>query len=66
MGDGDNVRIFHTPGGRLMGWDWVRRVPKLPPGRGVLKDQTVSIYSRRGEEKDPLGREMGGNLLDLG
>lgn len=40
VGDGDNFRIYHTPGGRLAGWGWL-------PGRGVpvdkkaLKDQTV-------------------------
>ncbi|KAK9464542.1 hypothetical protein V1512DRAFT_268187 [Lipomyces arxii] len=27
VGDGDNVRIFHTPGGVLAGWNWLRRVP---------------------------------------
>ena len=43
VGDGDNFRLFHTPGGRLMGWGWF-------PGRGIpstrkaLKDQTVNIY----------------------
>ena len=42
VGDGDNFRIYHTPGGRLAGWGWF-------PGRHVpvdkkeLKDQTVII-----------------------
>lgn len=26
VGDGDNFRLFHTPGGRLMGWGWLRRI----------------------------------------
>lgn len=28
VGDGDNFRFFHTPGGRLMGWGWLRRIGK--------------------------------------
>lgn len=40
VGDGDGLRIYHTPGGRLLGWGWApgRRVPT---GRRELKDQTV-------------------------
>jgi len=40
VGDGDNFRLFHTPGGRLAGWGWVpwRRVPVK---REELKDRTV-------------------------
>lgn len=30
VGDGDNFRLFHTPGGRLAGWGWF-------PGRQVKK-----------------------------
>ncbi|KAM0712453.1 hypothetical protein Q7P37_011549 [Cladosporium fusiforme] len=26
VGDGDNFRFFHTPGGRLLGWGWLRRI----------------------------------------
>jgi endonuclease YncB( thermonuclease family) len=26
VGDGDNFRLFHTPGGRLLGWGWARQV----------------------------------------
>lgn len=26
VGDGDNFRLFHTPGGRLMGWGWLRKI----------------------------------------
>lgn len=42
VGDGDNFRIYHTPGGRLLGWGWApgRRVPTA---RRELKDQTVSF-----------------------
>lgn len=40
VGDGDNFRLFHTPGGRLAGWGWLpgRRVPKV---KDDLKDETV-------------------------
>lgn len=40
VGDGDNFRLFHTPGGRLTGWGWMpgRRVPEK---RDDLKDKTV-------------------------
>ncbi len=29
VGDGDNFRLFHTPGGRLAGWGWLRPIPTL-------------------------------------
>lgn len=40
VGDGDNFRMYHTPGGRLAGWGWLpwRRVPT---DKKDLKDQTV-------------------------
>ncbi len=43
VGDGDNFRLFHTPGGRLVGWGWVpgRRVPEK---REDLKDRTVRTF----------------------
>jgi endonuclease YncB( thermonuclease family) len=28
VGDADNFRLFHTPGGRLLGWGWLRFVPE--------------------------------------
>jgi endonuclease YncB( thermonuclease family) len=27
VGDADNFRLFHTPGGRLLGWGWARTIP---------------------------------------
>ncbi|KAK9368379.1 hypothetical protein V1509DRAFT_623901 [Lipomyces kononenkoae] len=27
VGDGDNFRLYHTPGGVFAGWDWLRQVP---------------------------------------
>jgi hypothetical protein len=41
VGDGDNFHLFHTPGGRLAGWGWLRRVPK---DKKVLRGRTVSLY----------------------
>lgn len=40
VGDGDNFRIFHTPGGRLAGWGWVPW-KKVPTAKKDLKDNTV-------------------------
>jgi endonuclease YncB( thermonuclease family) len=28
VGDGDNFRLFHTPGGRMLGWGWLRQIGK--------------------------------------
>jgi hypothetical protein len=41
VGDGDNFRVFHTPGGRLAGWGWARTVPKE---REKLVGQTVRLH----------------------
>ncbi|KAK0656827.1 nuclease domain-containing protein [Cercophora newfieldiana] len=40
VGDGDGFHLFHTPGGRLAGWGWLRTVPKE---RKELKGRTISI-----------------------
>ena len=32
--------VIDTPGGRLLGWDWLRRIPAA---RKDLKDQTVHV-----------------------
>lgn len=40
VGDGDNFRIFHTPGGRLAGWGWLPW-KKVPTAKKDLKDNTV-------------------------
>ena len=42
VGDGDNFRIYHTPGGRLAGWGWLpwRRVPDT---RKALQNQTIHV-----------------------
>jgi hypothetical protein len=40
VGDGDNFRIFHTPGGWLAGWGWWRPIPK---DKKALKNNTVQF-----------------------
>lgn len=42
VGDGDNFRLFHTPGGRLLGWGWFPG-RKVPGTRAELKDETVGF-----------------------
>lgn len=42
VGDGDNFRIFHTPGGRLAGWGWLPW-KKIPTTKKELKDNTVCL-----------------------
>ncbi|OJJ47873.1 hypothetical protein ASPZODRAFT_15321 [Penicilliopsis zonata CBS 506.65] len=41
VGDGDNFRLYHTPGGRLAGWgsSW----KKVPTAKKELKDETIHI-----------------------
>jgi len=40
VGDGDNFRFYHTPGGAFMGWGWARQIPT---SRSALKDETLMI-----------------------
>lgn len=40
VGDGDNFRFYHTPGGLFCGWGWLR---KIPTTRSGLKDETLMI-----------------------
>ncbi|KAI9723139.1 MAG: putative endonuclease lcl3 [Chrysothrix sp. TS-e1954] len=40
VGDADNFRLYHTPGGIFLGWGWLRHVPK---SRKALTDQTLHI-----------------------
>ena len=42
VGDGDNFHLFHTPGGRLAGWGWLRSVPAKKVG---LRGKTVCYES---------------------
>jgi endonuclease YncB( thermonuclease family) len=40
VGDGDNFRFFHTPGGRLAGWGWLR---SIPTDKKALRNQTIHV-----------------------
>ncbi|KAI0396094.1 SNase-domain-containing protein [Xylariaceae sp. FL0594] len=40
VGDGDNFHLFHTPGGRLTGWGWLRSVPTK---KAQLKNNTIPV-----------------------
>lgn len=65
VGDGDNFHLFHTPGGRLAGWSWLR---SIPTERKALKGKTVSDdYGGPGVEKWRLpGRRPATRELCLG
>lgn len=63
VGDGDNYRFYHTPGGILAGWGWLRFVPTT---RAELKDETLMIRlagidaperSHWGKPAQPLSEE---------
>lgn len=42
VGDGDNFRLFHTPGGRLAGWGWLPW-RKVPTRREEVAGKTIHI-----------------------
>lgn len=44
VGDADNFRLYHTPGGRLAGWGWLPW-KTVPTKRDQLMKQTVSETS---------------------
>ncbi|PWY86993.1 nuclease domain protein [Aspergillus heteromorphus CBS 117.55] len=65
VGDGDNFRIYHTPGGRLAGWGWLPW-KKVPVSRRDLKDETIHIrlagidapeLAHFGRPAQPFGKE---------
>lgn len=45
VGDADNFRLFHTPGGRIAGWGWLPW-KRVPTKREDLSKQTVSTCIR--------------------
>ena len=52
VGEGENFHFFHTPGGMLGGWGWLREVPTLP--KLVVKN--VSTLSTK--KLEPLYKRM--------
>ncbi|KAF2682698.1 SNase-domain-containing protein [Lentithecium fluviatile CBS 122367] len=65
VGDADNFRLFHTPGGRIAGWGWLpwKRVPSKKEG---LANNTIHIriagvdapeLAHWGREAQPFSKE---------
>ncbi|CCG84338.1 protein of unknown function [Taphrina deformans PYCC 5710] len=63
VGDGDNFRFFHTPGGRLAGWGWIR---PIPTDKKALRNQTIHVriagvdapeLAHFGKPAQPYGQE---------
>lgn len=74
VGDGDNFRFYHTPGGRLTGWGWLpgRRIQDWK--RPEFKDKTIHIriagvdapeISHFGKPAQPYGSEALSFLTSL-
>jgi endonuclease YncB( thermonuclease family) len=68
VGDGDNFRIFHTPGGRLAGWGWFpgRRAEGVGSDGKAAPGQTIHVriagvdapeMAHFGRPAQPYGRE---------
>ena len=68
VGDGDNFRIFHTPGGRLAGWGWFpgRRAEGVGADGRALPGQSIHVriagvdapeMAHFGRPAQPGGRE---------
>ena len=55
VGDADNFRLFHTPGGRALGWGWLRPVPT---GRKDLA-KAGTIHVRLAGVDAPEGAHFG-------
>ncbi|KAH7123866.1 hypothetical protein B0J11DRAFT_530096 [Dendryphion nanum] len=65
VGDADNFRIFHTPGGRLSGWGWLPW-KQVPTTREGLAKKTIHIriagvdapeLAHWGREAQPYSKE---------
>ncbi|TAQ90175.1 hypothetical protein B7494_g1513 [Chlorociboria aeruginascens] len=42
VGDADNFHLFHTPGGRIAGWEWLPG-RKIPAKKSALKGNTIHV-----------------------
>ncbi|KAJ4355289.1 putative endonuclease lcl3 [Ascochyta clinopodiicola] len=73
VGDADNFRLYHTPGGRLVGWGWLPW-KTVPTKRNELMKQTLHIriagvdapeLAHWGREAQPYSKEALEMLTDL-
>ncbi|CAI9629321.1 unnamed protein product [Alternaria burnsii] len=73
VGDADNFRLFHTPGGRIAGWG-ILPWKKVPSKREDLVRQTLHIriagvdapeLAHWGREAQPFAKEAHGWLINL-
>ncbi|KAJ4987404.1 nuclease domain containing protein [Stagonosporopsis vannaccii] len=73
VGDADNFRLYHTPGGRLAGWGWLPW-KTVPTKRDQLMKQTLHIriagvdapeLAHWGREAQPYSKEALEMLTDL-
>ncbi|AGO13092.1 AaceriAFL066Cp [[Ashbya] aceris (nom. inval.)] len=61
VGDGDNFLFFHTPGGMLGGWHWLRKVPTLQRrGTQPKRTQKASSTALSGVSRFNLLRSLAG------
>lgn len=64
VGDGDNFHLFHTPGGRLLGWGWLpwRQIPNVKKLRGKTVHVRIAgvdapELAHFGKPAQPYGQE---------
>lgn len=41
VGDSDNFRFYHTPGGIWAGWGWLRHVPTTKKGKQDFQENSL-------------------------
>jgi endonuclease YncB( thermonuclease family) len=64
VGDADNFRFFHTPGGRLAGWEWLPW-KTVPTKRDKLSAKTVCSIQRIIIARFPILEAHAYNYLQL-
>ncbi|KAH7076484.1 hypothetical protein BKA63DRAFT_564871 [Paraphoma chrysanthemicola] len=73
VGDADNFRLYHTPGGRIAGWGWLPW-KRVPVKRDELRDQTLHVrlagvdapeLAHWGREAQPYAKEAHEWLINL-
>ncbi|KAI5212873.1 SNase-domain-containing protein [Aureobasidium subglaciale] len=66
VGDGDNFRLFHTPGGRMTGWGWLPSRKIQDWAAKEFKDKTIHVRiagvdapetAHFGNKEQPFGKE---------